>query len=339
MRKTLFGIISLAAFGWIAQLAAVPPVFAQPAIEDATAHPLVPLVSDAYITRDEFSDLAIVDLPSGPRDRDEYAEIVTVEGSHRQLEYTIDGLETSLLRLYRSYLQHFEEAGLEVVFSGIGEELGARDGFTFMSRSNSLLARTPSTASGSNAYILARDAEERTYVALSFFTRQDARRMMVNVVQREEMPALDLMATEPEPEAEAQSPEDMPEVQQAAELESGLLADGRVVVNAILFAFDRADILPESSDALAVVAGLMEDRPELLLLVVGHTDGVGDFDYNLGLSVERAQAVVDWLVSRHGIDAARLRPAGAGPMSPITTNRSEEGRALNRRVELVEIID
>ena len=339
MRRILLGILSVAALGWTTQLATVTPALAQSAIEDATAHPLVPLVSGAYITRDEFSDLAIVDLPAGPWDRNEYAEVVTVEGSHRQLEYTIDGLDTSLLRLYRSYLQHFESSGLDVVFSGQGEELGARDGFTFMSRSNSLLARTPSTASGSNAYILARDAEETTYVALSFFSRQDARRMMVNVVQREEMPALDMLATEPEAEAEAQVPEEMPEVQQAAELESGLVADGRVVVNAILFAFDRADILPESSDALAVVAGLLEDRPELSLLVVGHTDGVGDFDYNLRLSVERAQAVVEWLVSRHGIDAARLRPAGAGPMSPITTNRSEEGRALNRRVELVEMID
>ena len=333
MRKILLGILTLAALGWTTQLATVTPAFAQSAIEDATAHPLVPLVSDAYITRDEFSDLAIVDLPSGPWDRDEYAEIITIEGSHRQLEYTIDGLETSLLRLYRSYLQHFEEAGLEVVFSEIGEELGARDGFTFMSRSNSLLARTPSTASGSNAYILARDAEERTYVALSFFTRQDARRIMVNVVEREEMPALEMLAADEPPV------EEMPEVQAAEELESGLLADGRVVVNAILFAFDSDEILPESAEALAVVAGLMRDRPELKLLVVGHTDGIGDFDYNLRLSVARAASVVDWLTSRHGIDGARLRPAGAGPMSPITTNRSEEGRALNRRVELVEIID
>lgn len=336
MRKTLFAILSLAALGWTTQLATVPPAFAQSAIEDATAHPLVPLVSGAYITRDEFSDLAIVDLPSGPWDRNDYAEVVTIEGRHRQLEYTIDGLETSLLRLYRSYLQHFEATGLEVVFSGQGEELGARDGFTFIARSGGLLARTPSTASGSNAYILARDAEGTTHVALSFFTRQDARRMMVNVVEREEVPALDMIATEPE--AETQTPE-LPEVQQATELESGLLADGRVVVNAILFAFDSADILPESSDALAVVAGLMGDRPELALLVVGHTDGIGDFDYNLRLSIERAQAVVDWLIARHGIDAGRLRPAGAGPMSPITTNRSEEGRALNRRVELVEVID
>jgi outer membrane protein OmpA-like peptidoglycan-associated protein len=124
-----------------------------------------------------------------------------------------------------------------------------------------------------------------------------------------------------------------------AELETGLVQDGRVIVNAILFEFDRADILPESAEALSTVADLLQGRDALKILVVGHTDGVGSFDYNLRLSVERAQAVVAWLRDRHGIDAARLRAAGAGPMSPVTTNRTEQGRAENRRVELVEIID
>ncbi len=127
--------------------------------------------------------------------------------------------------------------------------------------------------------------------------------------------------------------------QEVEELESGLVQDGRVIVNAILFEFDRAEILPESAQALETVTDLLRGRPELKLLVVGHTDGVGSFDYNLRLSVERAQAVVGWLGNRGGIDASRLRAAGAGPMSPITTNRTENGRAQNRRVELVEIID
>lgn len=333
MRKELVGLLGAAALGLAAHLASVAPVKAQTAIEDAEAHHLVPLVADAYITRDEYTDLAVIDFPIGPRERDDYEDLVTIEGSHRQLEYTIDGLEISVLRLFRSYLEHFEATGLEVVFAGQGDELGAREGFSFMAGSNSLLARTPSTAGASNAYILARDAQETTYVALSFFSRQEARRMMVNVVEREQVQSLDMVTPEEEPARE------VPQVQAAEELESGLLADGRVVVNAILFAFDSDQILPESGEALAVVAGLMADRPELKLLVVGHTDGVGNFDYNLRLSVARAQSVVEWLTSRHGIDDARLRPAGAGSMSPITTNRSEEGRALNRRVELVEMID
>lgn len=76
----------------------------------------------------------------------------------------------------------------------------------------------------------------------------------------------------------------------------------------------------------------------------GHASGTQKFnglepshtDYNLSLSQKRAQAVADALVRDYGIDAARLTPAGAGMVSPVASNRTEEGRAKNRRVEIVE---
>ena len=318
------------------------PAQAQRAIEGAVPHPAVPLPPGGYITRDEFTDFAILDFPAGRLVRGEDQERLVVEGAHTRKEYTIDGFETASLRLYRTYLQHFQTQGFEILFAGIGPELSESRSVDFLVRSE--LASTPGTGSEA-AYILARSADGEQVIAFSVYDRQNNRRMMVNVVDIEDMATLDLMpveiAPEPEPVVEA-APEPEPEVlpaQDAAELESGLVADGRVVVNAILFEFDRAEILPESAEALATVAALMQDRAGLSLLVVGHTDGVGSFDYNLRLSVERATAVVDWLRTRHGISADRLRPAGAGPMSPITTNRTEEGRALNRRVELVEVID
>lgn len=124
----------------------------------------------------------------------------------------------------------------------------------------------------------------------------------------------------------------------AGEMEAGLIEQGRVAIRNILFAFDSDDILPESAAALATIAALMNDRPELDLLVVGHTDAVGDFDYNLRLSMDRATAVVDQLVQGHGLSRERLRAAGTGMMAPVTTNCTESGRAENRRVELVEIV-
>lgn len=315
------------------------PAMAQRAIEGATPHPMAPLPAGGYVTRDEFSDFAEIEFLASPhpggRDPD-FDKTLQVEGAWRQMEYTVDGLELSLLRLYRGYRQHFESSGFEIIFTGIGNELSNRDGFTFMTYESGFLSRTPSTASDSNAYILVRSPDEQTVLAISFFSRQNARRMMVNAVEIQEMAPLDLFAPEPEPELE---PEVVMVAQEVEELEAGLVQDGRVIVNAILFEFDRAEILPESARALETVADLLRNRPELKLLVVGHTDGVGSFDYNLRLSVERAQAVVGWLGSRGGIDSARLRAAGAGPISPITTNRTENGRAQNRRVELVETID
>ncbi|WP_299311789.1 OmpA family protein [uncultured Halomonas sp.] len=320
---------------------AAQPVMAQRAIEGATPHPMVPLPAEGYITRYDFTDFAEIEFPAAPHPggRDpEFEETVQVEGAWRQMEYTVDGLELSLLRLYRGYVQHFESSGFEVIFSGIGEELSIRDGFTFISYQSGFLSRTPSTAPESNAYFLVRSPDEQTVIAVSFFSRQNARRMMVNAVEIEEMAPLDLFSPTPEPEQEPE-PEVVMVPQKVEELETGLVQDGRVIVNAILFEFDRAEILPESAQALETVTDLLRARPELKLLVVGHTDVVGSFDYNLRLSVERAQAVVGWLGSRGGIDASRLRAAGAGPMSPITTNRTESGRAQNRRVELVEIIE
>ncbi|MGY6534368.1 MAG: OmpA family protein [Pararhodobacter sp.] len=321
------------------------PVQAQRAIEGASPHPAVPLPPGGYITRDEFVDFATIEFPTGPHARNQEQPVISVEGAHLRQEYTIDGTEIAALRLYRTYLQHLEGQGYEIVFAGIGQELSERRSVDFLARN--IFAAQPSSSSEAG-YILGRNADESQYVAVSFFVRQGNNRIMVNVVDVEELETLDLLAPEPQPEPqseaqpepEAQSPQTTEAVQQTAEeLESGLVADGRVVVDAILFAFDSDEVLPESARALETVAGLMQENTGLSLLVVGHTDAVGSFDYNLRLSLSRASAVVDWLATRHGIARDRLRPAGAGPMSPITTNRTEAGRSLNRRVELVEVVE
>ncbi len=70
--------------------------------------------------------------------------------------------------------------------------------------------------------------------------------------------------------------------------------------------------------------------------VVGHTHSIGDFTANMRLSQARADAVVKTLVSKYGIDLKRLKVSGFGPLYPAASNETEEGRAKNRRVELVE---
>lgn len=305
---------------------------------------LVPMPAEATIVQETFVDYAELVFPAGPREgAGRYAELLEGTGAHWQIVYGV-GTDIAKLRLYRSYLQYFEQNNFEIVFAGDGQaeldpsgpphQLGA--GFL---RDTDFLDTGP--VRGTPKYILARRTDPNMIISLSFYDDlRHNRRIKVNVLELEDMATVDLFATPSTPEAAPESEEQVEAVQQdAAMLESSLVTDGRVVVDAILFAFDSASILPESAQALETVAGLMNDQPELKLLVVGHTDGVGSFDYNLRLSLNRATAVVDWLRERHNIAANRLRPAGAGPMSPITTNRSEEGRALNRRVELVEVID
>ncbi|MCC5984339.1 MAG: OmpA family protein [Rhodobacteraceae bacterium] len=305
--------------------------------DDPQPHPLVPLAPDAEITDSAFVDFTELTFPSGPfEDRDPTA-VLEKQGAHLRQEYRIDGTEVATVRLYQSYLEYFEGQGFELVFHGMDDEL--RDGGSARRFLRDGLDAPAGRRSDAFGYILARAPSGDHVVAMSFYDRRGDRRIQVDVLEIDEMETFDLFADEAAPEEEAEPEEFVPSTQDAAALESGLVDEGRVVVDAILFAFDDDEILPESADALETVASLMDENAGLDLLVVGHTDGVGSFDYNLRLSLERAQAVVAWLSDAHGIAEGRLRPAGAGPMSPITTNRSEDGRAQNRRVELVEVID
>lgn len=116
-----------------------------------------------------------------------------------------------------------------------------------------------------------------------------------------------------------------------------LATTGHAAVYGIYFAHDSADINQESKPSLEAIADMLKANSSLKLYVVGHTDMIGQFDYNVGLSLTRAQAVVKALVDEYGIAAARLAGKGAGPLCPVGSNQDESGRKLNRRVELVEM--
>lgn len=96
------------------------------------------------------------------------------------------------------------------------------------------------------------------------------------------------------------------------------------------------EIKPESEPILAQVADLLGANPELKLKIQGHTDNVGSRDENLKLSAERARSVVTYLVERHKVSSERLSSEGLGDTVPVADNRTEAGRAQNRRVELVK---
>jgi OOP family OmpA-OmpF porin len=126
-------------------------------------------------------------------------------------------------------------------------------------------------------------------------------------------------------------------VMDAASMASGLNAKGSVSVYGIYFDTAKSDLKPESEPSLVEIAKLLKDNPTLNVAVVGHTDMVGDQAFNIKLSQARAQSVINALVTKYGIATSRLTPFGNGPYAPVASNKTEEGRAKNRRVELVEI--
>jgi OOP family OmpA-OmpF porin len=124
-------------------------------------------------------------------------------------------------------------------------------------------------------------------------------------------------------------------VADAAALSASIAATGKAAVYGIYFDTGKSVVKPESTPALDEITKLLKQNSGLTLYVVGHTDSVGVLDYNLKLSADRADAVVKALIAR-GIVASRLKGAGVGPYCPVASNRAEEGKAKNRRVELVE---
>jgi OOP family OmpA-OmpF porin len=107
----------------------------------------------------------------------------------------------------------------------------------------------------------------------------------------------------------------------------------RIVLQGVTFAFDSAEIRPEDAPVLDVAAEQLRSKPNVRVLVVGHTDDRGSDDYNQGLSVRRARSVAEYL-GRNGIAAERIDISGRGESEPVTSNETEDGRAQNRRVEL-----
>ena len=121
----------------------------------------------------------------------------------------------------------------------------------------------------------------------------------------------------------------------AAAMQKGLGEAGHIALYGIYFDTDKAVVKPESQPTLAEIAKLLTGQPQLGVFIVGHTDSQGAHDYNLDLSRRRAEAVAAELVKSYRIAAARLRTAGVGFLAPVSTNATEAGRALNRRVVLV----
>lgn len=122
----------------------------------------------------------------------------------------------------------------------------------------------------------------------------------------------------------------------ALDMDAAIQSDGKIALYGILFDTGRANITPESSKAIGEIGAYLKNNPAVSIFVVGHTDNVGDYQMNTKLSKTRAEAVKNELVSKYGIAPTRLVAEGIGQLSPISSNETEEGRALNRRVEIVK---
>jgi outer membrane protein OmpA-like peptidoglycan-associated protein len=291
--------------------------YAQQDIEGSKDHPLISRYPGSAITQYRVKDFDEYVLTLGKllyREGNLVLEKTQqLEGKVTYIEYKTPK-ERSVLEIFRNYEMALKKAGFQTLFTcsnkagtcgtgGGGGGAAAEAGLGYYG------------TGWESRYIAAKLArpEGDVYVALNVMEEVTH----LNVVEVKPMEA-GLVTVD------------------AAAMAGDISRTGHVAVYGILFDFNKADVKPESEPALKEIAKLLKQDPKLKLHVVGHTDNVGDLKFNMDLSRRRADAVVKELTTKHGIAAARLRADGVGPLSPVASNKTEEGRAKNRRVELVE---
>jgi outer membrane protein OmpA-like peptidoglycan-associated protein len=243
--------------------------------------------------------------------------------------YTLSGSRSSN-EVYLNYLKALKKNGFEILADGMfGErntkgEIGGRSWLQVYFVENSVPPGVPllvgSSTTGGSAFVAGKLTKNNAtvYVAVSVTQYSDETvYYLIDIIEEQPVEGefifvnADIMLDE-------------------------LKANGKIALYGIYFDFDKDDVKPESESTLTEIANLLKNNPKLNLYVVGHTDMKGKLNYNLELSKRRASAIVNELVKNYGINSKRLTPDGVGPLSPVATNGSEDGRKLNRRVELVE---
>jgi outer membrane protein OmpA-like peptidoglycan-associated protein len=268
----------------------------------------------------------------------------TIEGAYTRLVYLLPENRSSL-EVFRNYQEEINSIGGKILFECKGEECGGdpsrsssggggrmslsmylypEERITDQAFSNGHCAITAEI--NNQRYAVAELPESGAYVSLLVYTLEDT--LYCKAFNDRTMAVVDII--------EAKQREQKMVTVKAEEMAKQISNTGSVALYGIYFDFNKADIKPESAPTLEQIAMLLKDQPKLKLLVVGHTDNVGMFSFNLDLSQRRANAVVNDLVTKYRIDTNRLTPFGVSFASPVASNSTEEGRAKNRRVELVE---
>jgi OmpA-OmpF porin, OOP family len=286
-------------------------------VEDSKDHPLVSRYPGALITEYHVAAFDEFDLPLGKSEGQSLEKSQHLEGKVTRIAYDAPSGRT-VLEIYRNYESALSKAGFQVLYSCVNNQ-GCGSG-------NPILYGTHGSDdwewSAGHRYLSAKSPRNTgdVYVSLHIGQWSDLRRG----------PSLVLYVIEMKPMEGGLVTVD------AAALASDITNTGHSSVYGIYFDTGKAEVKPESDGALKEIAKLLQEQPGLKLLVVGHTDSVGALAANMDLSRRRAEAVVQALTAKYGVAAARLSGQGAGPLAPVASNKTEDGRAKNRRVELVE---
>lgn len=300
-------------------------------IKGAKDSPIISRFRGAVIIGYQKQDYAALIKPLGPYDEGQsskFAKSQIVEGSVTSIAYAAPEGK-SALEVYRNYEQTLADAGFKSSFKCEAESCG---GYNFAAT----IADPINNAMGGDLFNLRIDLLDATNgdvraltahldrpngpVDVVLLVSQDSGRQPGVLLQIVEGRAMD--SDQVNIDANAMS--------------NGLASSGHIALYGIQFDTESATLKPQSEETLAQMAKMLTDHPGRKVYVVGHTDSAGSLEHNIDLSQARAASVVQVLTTKYKITADRLSPKGLGPFAPVASNADNDGRAKNRRVELVE---
>jgi OOP family OmpA-OmpF porin len=287
-------------------------------LEGSKDHPLISRYPGSYIAKyltKEFDEFA---LPLGPVvDENKITKSQPLEGKITRIVYVAPAGRT-VLEVFRNYQAALKSAGFQTLFTCGPQGCGSTIANAYANSGDNADYWGPEHGIHYISAKLARP-EGDVYVSLLIDDQGPDSRANIELYVIEVKPMESNLITV-----------------NAASLANDINRTGHASVYGIYFDTAKADIKPESDATLTEIAKLLQGDSTLKLYVVGHTDNQGALDMNMDLSRRRAQAVLAALTTKYAVPASSLKAYGCGPYSPVASNDSEDGRAKNRRVELVK---
>ncbi|MEY4485442.1 MAG: Inner rane lipoprotein YiaD precursor [Verrucomicrobiota bacterium] len=258
-----------------------------------------------------------------------FEKSLKLEGKVTRVSYASSDPSRTSLEVYRNYKTELADKGWSILWEGSENELSRGEGFGF---AHFFAGRPGQTFEHSHlgAHFIAAK-KDNAHLGMYIVNFNDGYISDPKLAPAKGAPivAIDVV--------ESAAMDEKMVVVKAEEMASKISDLGGINLYGFYFDFNSATLKGESAPTLDEVAKLIEADSSLRLLVVGHTDAVGAFDYNIDLSKKRAASVVAALAERVPAAASRLTACGVGYQCPIANNSSEGGRAKNRRVALVKV--
>lgn len=303
-------------------------VLAKNDVAGSKDHPLISRYANSHIKQYSMTDFDEMDIATGPRSPSQQRPPVkTVEGKVTTIIYETNTNTESLIKVFKNYTHSLKRAGFKKIFTCTDATCGHDFVMQLIvptHRKAQYLRIDPwnTNARFSNYRYWSgslKKGDKQVYASLLVKIKSSSKypaEIALDIVETKSM-ELDLVTID------------------VNTLTESINTTGKAVLKGIFFDHDQDIVKPESQASMDVIANYLSKNPSVNVYIVGHTDNTGSDLHNNGLSKRRADAVVLQLIKKYGIQQKRLLAHGLGPLAPVTTNKTDEGRAENRRVEIV----